>query len=336
MLMPLVTTLLLQAAGPQKLGRLMSVVSLPVAVVPIFGPLISGLIIEHVSWRWVFYVNVPICLVGLVLAWRGLPAAEPADARARPKLDLAGLLLLCPSLAGILYGLAQVSTAGGFGHPKVLIPLLAGVALLAGFIWHALATTGKPLVNLRLFRSRPFAGASALMFLAGLSIYGAMLLLPLHFQQARGYSALTAGLLLVPQGVGTILPRVVVGKLTDRLGARPIALAGMVLAAIGTISFTVERRPVAEVARSYGVARSWIYTLLARYRAEGEAAFEPRSRRPKTSPAALSAESAGLLAASGTQCVQAAERPEGEVSPDRQGTVALSSGTIWHSRTLYA
>jgi EmrB/QacA subfamily drug resistance transporter len=250
LMLPLLTTLIMQAAGPNRLGRLMATVSLPVAVVPILGPVISGLIISHASWRWIFFVNAPICVAGLVLAWRGLPHDRPAGvqggepgsrpaAAQRPRLDVTGLLLLCPAVAGLLYGLAQVSTEDGFGHPAVIAPIAAGFALLAGFAVHALRKPGNALVDLRLFRSRAFAAASGLMFLAGLSIYGAMLLLPLYFQQARGYSALTAGLLLVPQGVGSILPRTVVGKLTDRLGPRPVSLAGIVLAGIGTVPFAL-------------------------------------------------------------------------------------------------
>ncbi len=242
LMLPLLTTLIMQAAGPNRLGRLMATVSLPVAVVPILGPVISGLIVSHASWRWIFFVNAPICVAGLVLAWRGLPRDRPAGGQGaveRPRLDVAGLLLLCPALAGLLYGLAQVSTDGGFTHPAVITPIAAGFALLAAFAVHALRRRGEALVDVRLFRSRAFAGASGLMFLAGLSIYGAMLLLPLYFQQARGYSALTAGLLLVPQGVGSILPRTIVGKLTDRLGPRPVSLAGIVLAGIGTVPFAL-------------------------------------------------------------------------------------------------
>ncbi|MFY9888298.1 MAG: MDR family MFS transporter [Streptosporangiaceae bacterium] len=252
LLLPLLTTLITQAAGGRQLGRLMASVSLPVAVVPILGPVISGLIISNVSWRWIFYVNVPICLTGMILAWRGLPAGRPGQdtgqaAGIRPRLDVIGLVLLCPALAALLYGLAQVSSAGGFGHLRVLVPLLAGSVLLAGFVVHALRMTGEPLVDLRLFRSRSFAAASSLMFLAGLSIYGAMLLLPLYFQQARGYSALTAGLLLVPQGVGSILPRTIVGKLTDRIGPRPVSVAGIVLAAAGTVPFALAGPHTSEV-----------------------------------------------------------------------------------------
>jgi MFS family permease len=139
----------------------------------------------------------------------------------------------------LLYGMAQASTGAGFGHPKVIIPVAAGLYLVGAFVIHALRTHASPLVSVRLFRAPGFAGASGLLFLAGLSIYGAMLLLPLYFQQARGYSALAAGLMLVPQGIGSILPRTLVGKLTDRIGPRPIALAGVVLAGLGTVPFAL-------------------------------------------------------------------------------------------------
>jgi EmrB/QacA subfamily drug resistance transporter len=238
LMLPLLTTLIMQASGGRQLGRLMATVSLPVAVVPILGPVISGLIISNASWRWIFFVNVPMCVAGIIFAWRGL-AGHPHGPDAPPRLDLVGLVLLCPALAGLLYGLAQVSSSDGFGHLRVLVPLLAGAVLLAAFALHALRTRGEPLVDLRLFRSRAFTGASVLMFLAGLSIYGAMLIIPLYFQQARGYSALASGLLLVPQGVGSILPRTIVGKLTDRLGPRPVSVAGIVLTIIGTIPFAL-------------------------------------------------------------------------------------------------
>jgi EmrB/QacA subfamily drug resistance transporter len=240
LLFPLLTTLIAQAAGGRNLGKLMATVSLPVAVVPILGPVVSGLIISNVSWRWIFYVNVPICLVALAVAWRGLAGVGvPRPGAARPRLDVTGLLLLCPALAGLLYGLAELASQHSAARPAVWGPAVAGAALLTGFIVHALRSRNEPLIDLRLFRSRTFSGASWLMFLAGLSIYGAMLLLPLYFQQARGYSALAAGLMMIPQGVGSILPRTLVGRLTDKLGAKPISLVGVVLAAVGTVPFAL-------------------------------------------------------------------------------------------------
>ncbi len=240
LLFPLLTTLIAQAAGGRNLGKLMATISLPVAVVPILGPVVSGLIISNASWRWIFYVNVPICLIALAVAWRGLAGiGVPRSGAARPRLDVTGLLLLCPALAGLLYGLAQLASQHSVGHPAVWAPVAAGAVLLAGFVAHALHDRSEPLVDLRLFRSRSFSGASWLLFLAGLSIYGGMLLLPLYFQEARGYSPLAAGLMMIPQGVGSILPRTLVGKLTDRIGPRPVTLAGVVLAAVGTIPFAL-------------------------------------------------------------------------------------------------
>jgi EmrB/QacA subfamily drug resistance transporter len=237
MMTPLITTLLVQAVGSGQMGRLMAAISLPIVVVPIFGPVVAGLIISNISWRWIFYVNVPMCLAGLVLAWRNLPASRPRGGASR--IDLVGLALLPPALVGLLYGLAEVSTYGGFAHRGVIIPLSAGTVLLAAYCVHALRTSATPMVDLKLFRSRRFTGASTLLFLAGLSIYGAMLLLPLYFQQVRHETALTAGLLMVPQGLGSIAPRTLAGKLTDKIGPRLVVLAGVALAAIGTIPFAL-------------------------------------------------------------------------------------------------
>jgi EmrB/QacA subfamily drug resistance transporter len=234
---PLITTLLVQAVGSSQMGRLMAAISLPIVVVPIFGPVVAGLIISNISWRWIFYVNVPMCLVGLVLAWRRLPASRPKGGASR--IDLTGLVLLPPALVALLYGLAEVNSNGGFGHAGVIIPLSAGVVLLVAYCLHALRTSATPMVDLKLFRARTFTGASTLLFLAGLSIYGAMLLLPLYFQQVRHDSALVAGLLMVPQGIGSIAPRTLAGKLTDRIGPRLVVLAGVALAAVGTIPFAL-------------------------------------------------------------------------------------------------
>ncbi len=123
----------------------------------------------------------------------------------------------------------------------MLVPLVAGALLLASFITWALRRHRRvtPLVDLRLFRVRSFTWAASLMFISGLSMYGALLLLPLYYQQVRGASALGAGLLMAPQGIGALLPRTLAGKLTDRIGPRPVVLAGMAVAAAGTVPFAL-------------------------------------------------------------------------------------------------
>jgi MFS family permease len=118
----------------------------------------------------------------------------------------------------------------------VIIPMLAGVALLAAFTVYALRRA-RPLVDIRLLARRPVASASAVLFFSGFALYGAMLLLPLYYQEVRGASALTAGIMLVPQGIGTLLSRSAAGRLTDKIGARPVAVGGFAIVALATIPF---------------------------------------------------------------------------------------------------
>ncbi|WP_410792123.1 MDR family MFS transporter [Kribbella sp. C-35] len=231
LMLPILQTLLLRVAGRDRIGRLMAVVTLPAMVGPILGPVIGGVLVGHLDWRWIFYVNVPICIAAIAFAVRTLQPDPPATAA---RLDVLGLLLVSPALAAIIYGLSQVGDHG-FGQSAVLVPLAVGVLLLTAFV---LRRAAEPLIDLALFRTRSFAASTALMFLTGFGLYGAMLLLPLFYQQARGETVTAAGLLLVPQGIGSLLARTA-GGLTDRLGPRPVVLAGIVLTALGTIPFAV-------------------------------------------------------------------------------------------------
>ncbi|MFI9175943.1 MDR family MFS transporter [Streptomyces lincolnensis] len=231
LMLPVLQTLIIRAAGREGLGRVMAVVSLPALIGPILGPVLGGLIVGHLSWRWIFYVNLPLCLLALALAWRGVPE-DRGTASAR--LDLTGLALASPGLAALVYGLAGAGEQG-FGHARVLLPLAAGALLVAAFVRHALRRE-RPLIDVRLLRVRSFAVASVLTFTGGLTLFGGMFLLPLYYQQARHESVVAAGLLLVPQGVGALLARST-GPLSDRVGARPVVVGGMLLTALGTLPF---------------------------------------------------------------------------------------------------
>ncbi|EFG64819.1 MFS transporter, partial [Streptomyces sp. SPB074] len=189
-MMPLMATLIMQAAKGRETGRVMATVTLPTALGPILGPVLGGLILSVASWRWLFLVNIPFCLVGAVLAHRDLPDDRPAPDAPRPGLDVTGLLLLSPGVAAFLYGLSRVGGSAG-----VLVPLLAGLVLVLAFVARSLPRP-HALINLRLLRHRAPAASAALLFLGGTSLYGAMLLLPLYWQQVRGEGALGAGLLL--------------------------------------------------------------------------------------------------------------------------------------------
>src|SRR5580658_7318826 len=241
LMLPLLATLIFQAAGGKSLGRLVTYVALPALLGPILGPVIGGAILTHLSWRFMFWVNVPFCVAGLLLAWRYLADDAPGQAKGtadgpKAKLDVRGLLLIAPGTSVLLYGLANAGTSAGFGRPDVIIPLVIGAALLAAFTWYALRKA-HPLVEVRLLAKRSVASSSASLFFSGFSLYGAMLLLPLFYQEVRGATALTAGIVLVPQGVGAVFSRTVAGSNIDRFGSRRIVLAGFVIVAVATVPF---------------------------------------------------------------------------------------------------
>lgn len=269
-LMPLMATLPMQAAKGKVTGRMISMVTLPMLVGPMLGPVIGGLILHWLSWRWLFWVNVPILLIGFVAAWRVLPAD---DGMSRKKLDLIGVVLLPPGLVGLLYGLSKVSGAGGFDHAEVLWPLIAGAGLIALFGWHAVRRGAAALVDLSLLTHRQVASTCALMFISGAGLFGGMFLLPLYWQIGRNHGVLEAGLLMVPQGVGSLFSRPIVGSLTDRIGARPIAFAGLAVVTLATVPFAVADLDVSSwwmcaalVVRGIGLGAVMIPIMAVAYR----------------------------------------------------------------------
>ncbi|MDX6729359.1 MAG: hypothetical protein QOK49_4164, partial [Baekduia sp.] len=222
MIMPAGMTILSRAAGPQRMGRVMSIVGVPMLMGPIIGPILGGWLVDDVSWRWIFYVNIPIGAIALLAARRLLATDEPA---AHEKLDWLGLLLLSPGLAAFVYGLAETSSQGGVTSAQALIPMVAGVFLIGAFIAHALRSAW-PLIDVNLFRNRTMSAASATTFSFAMAMFGAMFLLPLYYQVVRGQSALDAGLMLAPQGLGAAMAMPIAGRLTDTRGAGRIVPFG--------------------------------------------------------------------------------------------------------------
>jgi EmrB/QacA subfamily drug resistance transporter len=232
MIMPVAMSVLAQTAGPQRIGRVMSVVGVPTLLGPILGPVIGGLIVDSTTWRWIFYVNVPVAILALCLAARLLPSdTGRADAG---RLDWVGLGLISPGLAGIVFGLSETESHGGIADPVAFGPILAGVVLVALFALHGLRAE-RPLIDLGLFRSPRFSAAAATTFALGGALFGTMLVLPLYFQVARGESALAAGLLMAPQGLGAALSLSYAGRLADRVGGGRVALVGCSIMTLATL-----------------------------------------------------------------------------------------------------
>nr|WP_242423939.1 DHA2 family efflux MFS transporter permease subunit [Frankia sp. EI5c] len=235
MIMPICMTLLARAAGPQRINRVMNVVGVPALIAPVLGPVIGGLIVDHLDWRWIFFVNLPVGAVALVASWRVLPRDDRGQANHR--LDVPGLLLISPGLAALVYGLSQAGSDGGFGSARVQISSAIGVAALLAFVVHALRRRDA-LLDLQLFGNRTFTLASITTFVVGAALFGGMFLLPLYYQIGRGQSALAAGLSLVPQGLGAMIAMPLAGRLADRRGAGWVIPIGMAVCGLGTLAFT--------------------------------------------------------------------------------------------------
>jgi EmrB/QacA subfamily drug resistance transporter len=234
LIMPVGQTILATAAGPQRMGRVMSVIGVPILLAPIFGPVIGGAIVEGASWRWIFFVNLPVGAVAVALASRLLPHAAP---RGMDRLDLRGLALLSPGLAIFVYGMSEAG-AGGFGTSRAVTGIAVGLALIAVFIAYAWRRGRRALIDVTLFARRGFAAAAGTNLLVGIALFGALILLPLYYQLVRGESPLATGLLLAPQGLGAALAMPIAGRLTDELGARIVVPTGVLIALVGTAAFT--------------------------------------------------------------------------------------------------
>jgi EmrB/QacA subfamily drug resistance transporter len=280
MIMPVSMSLLAQTAGPRRVGRVMAVVGVPMLLAPVFGPVIGGLIVDSVSWRWIFYVNVPVVLLALVLAARLLRSDQGrADAGA---LDWIGVALLPPGLALFVFGLSEVESHGGIDAPIAWGPMVAGLALVALFArhaWHA----QRPLVDVRLFAHGCFRPAAVAVTMAGAALFGSILVVALYFQVARGESALDTGLLMAPQGLGAAAVMPLAGRLTDRVGGGRVATVGFALLALGTLPFAVVEADtsyglltVALAVRGIGLGCAMMPTMAAAF-AQLEAPQVPRA-----------------------------------------------------------
>ena len=235
MIMPVGMSVLAQTAGPHRVGRVMSVIGVPMLLGPILGPVIGGLIVDTWSWRWIFYVNVPIAIVSLVLAGRAAARRRGPRRRRQARLARAAAALPRPR-RGRVRAVGDrdarrhrpIRSRGRRSSPALM--------LVAAFVWHA-ARAPRPLIDVRLFKVTAFGAASATTFLLAASLFGAMIILPLYYQVARGESALAAGLLMAPQGLGAAFVMPIAGKLADKVGGGRVAVVGLVIATLGTLPF---------------------------------------------------------------------------------------------------
>ncbi len=231
MIMPVGQLIMAQVAGPKRMGRVMGVVTMPAMLAPILGPVVGGAILQNLHWSWIFLVNLPVGAIALALAWRVLPQTDSGEAG---RLDVFGLALLSTASTTLVYGLSQLGTHSSLTAPVVVWPIAIALVLSAVFIRHALRVE-RPLLDVRLYANRVFGAASLTTFGLGAALFGAMILVPLYYQEVRHESVIVTGLLVGPQGLGMLLVMPLTSRFTQRYGGGRVALGGVLLLSLSTI-----------------------------------------------------------------------------------------------------
>ncbi|PRY52919.1 EmrB/QacA subfamily drug resistance transporter [Knoellia remsis] len=234
LLMPLGMTIMTRAAGPARMGRLMAILGVPMLLGPIGGPILGGWLIDKVSWHWIFLINLPLGIIALAYAAWALPADKPEPTES---FDFLGMALMSPGLAMFLYGVSSIPDEGTFLSAKVLGFAGVGLALIVAFVFHSFRPE-HPLLDLRLFKNKNLTVATITMFIFAGAFFGGLLLVPTYLQQVRGESALSAGLLVAPQGIGAMLTMPIAGALADKMPVGRIVPFGLLLITGGMFALT--------------------------------------------------------------------------------------------------
>jgi len=232
MLTPVGTAMLFRAFPPAERAQAAAVLTIPAALAPASGPVLGGYLVEFHSWHWIFLVNVPVGITGLLLA--GLFLREEKQAGAG-RLDVPGFLLGAAGLASVMYALAEAGPHG-FGDRRVLLFGISGLALTAIFAAVELRTK-LPMIDVRLLRDKLFRSANAVQIVGYASFAGTLFLLPLLLQEEKGFSPLESGLTTFPQAIGVVMMAQLAGRLYHRVGPRRMMMAGMVGAALTSLVF---------------------------------------------------------------------------------------------------
>jgi DHA2 family multidrug resistance protein len=226
-LVPLSQAVLLDINPPEKHGQAMAMWGVGVMVGPILGPMLGGWLTENYSWRWVFYINLPVGM----LALGGILAFMPETVKnIKRRFDFTGFILLSLSIGALQMMLDRGESQDWFSSPEIIAAATAGGLSFYLFIVHVM-TTDRPFLEPAMFADRNYATSLVLMFIMGIILLATMALLPPYLQNLMGYPAITTGMVMAPRGVGTMFSMMIAGRLINRMDARWIILCGMFLTA---------------------------------------------------------------------------------------------------------
>ncbi len=230
LLVPAGQTITSIAAGPKRLGRVVSIVGIAVVVAPALGTTLSSAILSSLSWPWLFWINIPLGMVAFFAGLKWLPKIEVSEAG---KFDCIGFIFVLSGVPLLIYGVTSI------GNTENAVPIgtsiIIGAVLIIGFVVRSLRRD-KPLLQLRLFGNGVFTVAAIVMFLGGAINFGAQLLLPHYLTDVRHLSLLTASQLILPQVIGTAVGFPLAGRFTDRYGAGKLIFTGGIIMMISMLS----------------------------------------------------------------------------------------------------
>lgn len=232
-LLPLTINTIMNIYPPEKRGGAMGMFGLVVMFAPAVGPTVSGLIMGGLSWRWLFYIVIPLALLSIIV---GAVVMKNVSKVTKPRVDLLSIGLSTIGFGGIVYGF---STAGehGWSELQVIWTISAGVIFLVLFVWRQL-TLKEPIMDLRVFRYPIFALVTVLLFLLLMTFFSSAIILPIFMQGVLLMSVFKSGLILLPGGIANGIMAPISGMLFDKFGPRVIVIPGLIISAVSLWLFT--------------------------------------------------------------------------------------------------
>ncbi|REE78919.1 EmrB/QacA subfamily drug resistance transporter [Paenibacillus taihuensis] len=232
-LMPLMTIVILTIFPVAERGKAMGMMGIAMICAPAIGPTLSGYVVEHYSWHVLFYIILPLSIFAFIY---GAYSMKNVVKTSKPKLDALGVILSTLGFGGVLYGFSDAG-ADGWDSTTVITCLVVGAVSLILFVWREL-TAEKPLLELDVFKFGMFSLTTVINVIITMSMYSGMVLLPIYLQNIRGFSPIDSGLLLLPGAILMGIMSPITGMIFDKIGARWLAVAGLLISAVTTYEFS--------------------------------------------------------------------------------------------------
>ncbi|MDT3424804.1 DHA2 family lincomycin resistance protein-like MFS transporter [Paenibacillus forsythiae] len=242
LLLPLLFNTILVLIPAEKRGAAMGMIGLVIMVAPAIGPTIAGLLIEHLSWHWIFWLSLPFLVIALIF---GMIYMQNITEVTKLAIDWFSILLSTVGFGGVVFGFSSAGEEEGWSNPKVPIAIIVGLVSLVLFVWRQL-TMKQPLMNLRVFKYPMFVVGLLMIFICMMVILSSMLILPLYLQNGQGFSAFKAGLMLLPGGLINGLMSPLMGRLFDKFGPKWLVIPGLAIVA-ATLWFFADINPASSV-----------------------------------------------------------------------------------------